>query len=652
MRISGDGLRSRKVRQILRRPWLPVAIGIVVVVLPALGANLSVLRQVALIAIFAMVISGLNLSFGYAGELQFSQIFMFALGAYSGVAFASHVVNDLILAMLFAGIMAAIAGAVIAIPAIRIGGWALAMASFLLVVTIPELVNLLPKYSGGLQGLTDVPLPQLFGRELGTTGLYLVIVIVCLVWFLLYRNVVMSQYGVIFRILRESPVLSQSLGFSVLRLKVLAYVASAAPAGVAGCLFAFISEIVDPNTFSIQLAIGILAGAVLGGAESVYGAVVGAAILELGPLSSLSFAQYADIAYGVFLIVAAVAFRGGLSRSGRLLLARIEKYVGSAQTLADDTPRTPPISTEEPRQGGEAPQGLPLRPLVDLGPASAASPRGGDGLGEGQGLVVEGMSKAFGGVQALTDVSLAAPPGQITALIGANGSGKTTVLNLISGYARADAGAARLGGRTLGACRPEEVARLGVRRTFQTPTIPRGATVLEVVASGRFADSPVSPLATAMRLPKYWRTQKSSRDEALEALRVVGLVSVAEVEATSLPLGTRRMVEVARALAGRPRLLLLDEPASGLTEREVEALGLILLAAAERQIAVLLVEHNFEFVISVSDTVYVLELGRRIAAAPASEVAAIPAVISSYLGEDMAVLSQTTDPKVGGVWAP
>jgi branched-chain amino acid transport system permease protein len=626
---SGPVWRLLRSDQLVRRPWLPVVVAIIAILLPELIGNAYDLRQVAFIAIYAMVVGGLNLSFGYAGELQFSQVFMFAVGAYAGVAFATYGVNDLILAMIVSAIAAAVVGALIAIPAIRIGGWALAMASFLLVVTIPEIVNLIPKYTGGLQGLTNVPLPEIFGRQLGFTGLYTVTIVAAVLWFIVFRNLVTSQYGLVFRVLRESPTLCQSLGFSVLRLKILAYIASAAPAGIAGCLFAFLSEIVDPNTFSIELAIGILAASILGGAESVYGAVVGAAILQLGPLSSLSFAQYADVAYGLFLILAAIAFRGGLSRTGKYLLTRFRMFVATAEPATSAA-----LETDEFLSSASGPVVEPAQSPVSARRRRASGSASEQGVIQPGGLVVTGVSKAFGSVKALSEVSLAAPPGEITALIGANGSGKTTLLNVISGYVKADMGEASLDGEILTQFRPEEVARHGVRRTFQTPTIPHGASVLEVVASGQFAGSPVSVVSSSLRLPKYWRTQKLYRSEALEALDIVGLGDMADSEASSLPLGTRRLVEVARALAGRPRLLLLDEPASGLTELEVQKLGAVLETAAADGIAILLVEHNFEFVVSVSDTTYVLDLGRRIAAAPSAQIANDPAVVSSYLGMD------------------
>ncbi len=599
---------------------IPIVLAILFIAFPFLDNDAYWVREFSLIAVLALVVSGVNLSFGYAGEIQFGQVFMFALGTYLTMILAGRVWDEIIPLLLIGGIAAAVVGAVIAFPAVRIGGWSLALTSFFLVITIPDLVAIFQKYTGGLNGLVNIPSPNIAGHPLGTNGLYEVTIIATIIWFTIYRNMVTSRYGVIFRILRQSPVLANSLGFSTRQLKLMAYTTGAFPAGVAGCLFGFISLVVTPDSFGLTLAIGIVAGSLLGGIESVYGVFIAAAVLQLGPESSLSFAQYAPVAYGAFLIIAAVVFRNGLGGLGKLVALRLSRALvgdrslhatamGSLSANVDEDP------TEEVAEIASERHGLRLDQL------------------DGKPLTVSSVSKSFGGNKAVDDVSLTAKPGCVTALIGSNGSGKTTLLNLICGYAGADAGTIEFGDATLTGKRPHEIAHAGIGRTFQTPSVPRGVSVLDVVASGRFWNDHCGMVSSVLRLPGYRRSRRADRREALVQLQLVGLAELADQEASSLSLGTRRLVEVARALCGRPGLLLLDEPASGLSEEEVKRLGTVITAAARAGATVVLIEHNFGFVSSVSEVAHVLDFGKLIASGSPAEIAKDPLVIESFLGQ-------------------
>jgi branched-chain amino acid transport system permease protein len=600
---------------------VPIVGAIVLLLFPTLsGNNAYWINQLSQIGMLALVVSGVNLSFGYAGEVQFGQVFMFALGAYLGGILSVHGTTDIVPLLLIGGAAATLAGVVIAVPALRIGGWSLAMASFFLVICLPDVVAIFTRWTGGRNGLVGIPAPTLFGETLDTTALYEVIIVVCIVWFAAYRNLVTSRFGTLFRILRESPVQASSLGYSPARLKLTAYAYGAFPAGLAGVLFGFVGEFLQPESFGLTLAIGIVAASVLGGIESVYGVIAGAAILQLGPQGSLSFQEYAPIAYGAFLIVAAILFRRGLGGIGQDLLLRaanmlVGRRAGAAVTSAGTLSAHLHGDTVAEAHAAEGAGGVPLL---------SARP--------GAPLQVSGASKAFGGVKALDDVTLSAEPGRVTALIGSNGSGKTTLLNVICGYAGIDGGEVSLDGETVSGRQPHRIAALGVGRTFQTPSMPRSVSVLDVVASGRFHTDRCGPLSSIFRLPRYWRARRADRERALIPLDLVGLAHLADDEASSLSLGTRRLVEVARALCGEPRLLLLDEPASGLSDEEVERLGRAIRAAAASGTTVVLIEHNFGFVTSVSDTAHVLHIGRLIASGPAKTIGEIPAVIESYLG--------------------
>jgi branched-chain amino acid transport system permease protein len=600
---------------------IPAVLAVLLIIFPLLDNDQYWIRELSLIAVLALVVSGVNLSFGYAGEIQFGQVFMFALGTYLTMILAGRVWDEIIPLVLIGGLAAALVGMLVAIPAVRIGGWSLALTSFFLVITIPDFVAILQKYTGGLNGLVDIPSPNLFGKPMGTNGLYEVSIIVMIVWFVIYRNLVTSRYGVVFRILRQSPVLANSLGFSTRQLKLMAYTTGAFPAGMAGCLFGFISLVVTPSSFGLNLAIGIVAGSLLGGIESVYGVFIAAGALQLGPESSLSFAQYAPVVYGAFLLLAAILFRNGLGGLGKTVALRVAGLIRGA-------PENPEAATAGSLSAHLTDADEAEVSALSQAPSTAQLP-----ALDGRDLVVSDIVKRFGGLKALDGVSLTATPGKVTALIGANGSGKTTLLNLICGYSKPTAGAITFGDTGVAGMAPHQVARAGVGRTFQTPSVPRGVSVLDVVASGRFMVDKCSIWTSILRMPRYWQSRRADRRDALMLLELVGLVHLADQEASSLSLGTRRLVEVARALAANPGLLLLDEPASGLSDEEVTRLGEVVTKAARAGATVVLIEHNFGFVTSISDVAHVLEFGRLIATGPPTEIAKDPAVIESFLGQ-------------------
>ncbi|MGW6378482.1 ABC transporter ATP-binding protein [Rhodococcus sp. NPDC055112] len=250
----------------------------------------------------------------------------------------------------------------------------------------------------------------------------------------------------------------------------------------------------------------------------------------------------------------------------------------------------------------------------------------------GERLVVDGIAKAFGGNQALDGASLSAEPGEVTALIGPNGSGKTTMLNMICGFYKPDSGRILVGDNEVQGQAPDRVARVGVARTFQTPNIPEHITVLEAVASGRYSTDRVSMVATVLRLPRYRRVRAADLAEAERALEMVGMSHLRDETATALPLGMRRLLEVARCVVAEPRVLLLDEVASGLDENEVERLADLIRDLRGAGATVVLVEHNFRLVLELANRIVVLAQGAVIADGGPAEIEQNPRVLSEYLG--------------------
>jgi branched-chain amino acid transport system ATP-binding protein/branched-chain amino acid transport system permease protein len=479
------------------RLTVPLCLALAVVLFPFWSGDGYWMLELPLILCLALVVSGVNLSFGLAGELQLGQVFMFAVGAYVPMILATrNITTDVVVLMLLGGALALLVGVVVAVPALRIGGWSLAMASLFLMITVPDFASIFTGYTGGLNGLAGIPDATLFGHTLGQTGLFEVTAVTTILWFACYRNLVSSRYGVVFRVLRESPVLANSLGFSTFRLKASVYGLGALPAGIAGCLYGFLTLTLSPASFGLSLGIGTVAASLFGGTESVYGVFFGAAVLQLGPGQSASFASYSPVVYGAFLIVAASLLRGGVARVGRTTARRV------AKRLAPEVKRVVTLATEVSSVARIAHFAAGAN---DSGSKAADRPASALSAINGKSLEIKNTTMMFGGLSALKDVSLSAAPGQVTALIGSNGSGKTTLLNIVCGYYVPQQGEVLLDGRVISRLKPHKCARLGIGRTFQTPTIPRGVSVRDVVASGRYSRDHVGFAASILRLPRYWR---------------------------------------------------------------------------------------------------------------------------------------------------
>ncbi|HEY5266199.1 MAG TPA: ATP-binding cassette domain-containing protein [Acidimicrobiales bacterium] len=604
--------------------------------LPFSGLNIFWQTQLVLMIVYGLVVSGVNLTFGFAGELALGQVAIFAVTAYLSAYLMTHVVDDVIVALLAAIVASLIIGLFTGLPGLRIGGWALAMTSFFLVILIPDVVQMIPNITGGAQGFDAIPLPEIFGVQLSVAAMSTTAVVVFALWYLCFRNFVLSRHGRALKTLRQSPHLTASLGISVLRLKLLAYVAGAIPAGLAGVLFAATEGYIGPTTFSFTLVIGMIAGSIIGGNDSIYGAAVGGALLEYINYKSAAFSQYSLLVYGVILVLGGILTAHGLAGIARGFIARGVKWwpaskksaVASTVTGDDATTTVTPQSASV--KSNVTAKDIDVAIKLAMGDDVSNVPR------PEHVLLVDEVVKEFGGVRALRGVSVAAKSGEITAIIGPNGSGKTTLLNVIAGVYKPEGGTVRLDGETLRLGRSHRVARVGVARTFQTPIIPNGMLAWEVVAVGRYQSEYVSIGQTVIRSPRFRRIRRDDRRLAVELLTNLGLGDYAYSPADAMPLPHRRLLEVARAIIRRPSVALFDEPAAGLDEGDLVTLVQVLRALASAGVAVILVEHNFGLVVEIADVIHVLNLGDVITSGPPAQIQNDPVVASIYLGNEPA----------------
>ena len=605
------------------------------------------LGLLTLLAIYGILLIGLDVTVGYLGQVNLAQAAMLGLGAYVAGIAATRFGVGIPLAVVLAGGFTTGVGALLALPSLRLEGpqFALATLSFtaLSVTALTEFEGL----TGGSQGLS-ITRPLLLGHALASRDFFwLCMALLALVWVAM-RNLLESQWGRAFEALRDSPIATDAMGVGTYRHKVAAFAFGSGLGGVAGALYAFNFEYLQPQSFVYELTVVLLLGVVLGGRKSLWGAFVGAALVVLLPnllSSAVLFRAFSAVAF-VFALAAGV--RGLIARRdlGFRALAPI------AATLVLVVGSFLVKNTEDWRKAIFAlmlfsvvvglPEGLmgfasgALARLFRVEPAAlpAASPldevlpaRKPDGAPL---LVLRGLSRHFGGVKAVDGVDLTVRSGTIHGLIGPNGSGKSTLVNVVSGLYPPSGGELLLKGTPLPRGSLVGAADAGVARTFQNLQLFNGMTALEnVMVALRGAYRVPLPLVLAGLGRAEERRAKA---DALALLALVGLEMEARTPAKDLTYGAQRFLEMARALARKPELLVLDEPAAGLAHPDVVKQMEVVRRIHQRGVTIVLIEHHMDVVTELCTTVTVLDGGKVIAEGPPESVKRQPQVIAAYLG--------------------
>ena len=537
-------------------------------------ANSYYVFVMATLALTAIVGIGLNVLLGLTGQVSFGHVGFYAIGAYTVAILMVKLGWPFLVALPAAIALSAATGALLALPALRVRGPYLAMVTIAFGFVVEHSIVEWEEVTGGQNGIMGVPKPKPFGMEMGEREIAIAaIVIVALLVYAFWR-LSRSSWGSAMRAVKDSEVAAESVGLNPVAIKTLAFALSAACAGLAGALFAPLSGFVTPSTFAFLQSILFVLVVIVGGAGTVSGPLVGAAIVALLPEFLAGLAEYRLLFFGALMLA--------------VLWAAPEGIVGEVMHWVR--------RRREP---------------VTVPPESAAAPAA---PARGMALALEGLSIAFGGVKAATDVAFVAQPGRITSLIGPNGAGKTTVLNMLGGFYRPDAGKVALGERPIAGLPAWRIARAGLARTYQTSQLFSSLTVLEnlVIASPE---------------------RSGGEREAEGLLAFVGYRGDVNARAADLPHVDRRLVEIARALATRPAVLLLDEPAAGLSRDDKASIAMLMRRIAQAGIAVVLVEHDMGIVMGISDHVVVLDAGTPIAAGAPQSVQQDPAVRAAYLGE-------------------
>jgi branched-chain amino acid transport system permease protein len=553
-------------------------------VAPTQGYILNMMMQAAT---YAIAVMGLVVVLGYCGQISIAQAAFFGLGAY-GVALGTVDYGLPFFAALAVGVaFAGLLGLVLGLASLRLGGHYLAMVtiSFQQILTL-VLTNWI-SLTHGPDGVPHIERPSLPGLNVLASGnAYLGLCIALLVGVTFYAwRLKTSRLGRAMQAVRDNELAASTSGIAVFRTKVVAFGISAVLGGIGGGLFAGAFSYISPDQFSFAESIVILTMALLGGVRSPFGALVGTALLIVLP-EWLRFLKQVYLAvYGGSVILIMVFLPDGM---WGLVANRFRPRTGAVAGAVDT---------------------LPL--LARTGQPSTEAA-----------LSVQGLSKHFGGLKALDSVDFIIRRGTVHALIGPNGSGKTTCINVVTGLYRPTAGRIALAGADITGLPPHARTCRGMARTFQNIRLFRGMTVLENVMIG--AERPGNDIAGHA---------EAVVERALAALDFMELRDDARRTVTTLPYGHQRYVEIARALAGSPDTLLLDEPAAGLNMTEKHELGLLLRRLKGHGLTILIVDHDMNLVEQVADHITVLNFGRRIADGDPRAVLNNPDVIAAYLGE-------------------
>lgn len=546
--------------------------------------------------IYWVLVSGLNLVVGFAGQIAIGWVALLTLGAYvTSVLTAGTVMPELspYIALLIAGLFGAIFGVIVGLPALRLRTFYFAMTTLGFATIVTQVALAWRSVTGGGVGVPGPILPSPFSSPWGFYYFCLALALIC-TW--MTTNIAASRFGRSLVAIRDAEVAAESVGIFKPSVLVMVFMFSGAVAGVAGGLFATLQSYITPDAFTFDLSILFFIAILIGGRGSILGPLLGTIILTALPEFAAPLVAWSTFLYAVLLLAIVLIAPGGIAE------------------MLDFKNRRP---LERHRE---------IRP----NPALLASV-----LGRGEDsqlLSLKNLSLSFGGVRAIDGVDLEMRTGEVHGLIGPNGSGKTTTLNVISGYYAPQQGQVRLNDKPLRRRAPHTRARHRIARTFQTPRLIGAASVLENVMIGGTIEGRGTFVESLMALSRHSRDEAHLCASATAALAVVGLDQLARVRADRLQHGELRFVEIARALMLRPSFLLLDEPAAGLSVDEIKRLGELIVTISRQGTGVLLVEHHADLIFDICDRVTVLNLGKVLASGTPAEIRGHREVINAYLG--------------------
>ncbi|MGB3293391.1 MAG: branched-chain amino acid ABC transporter ATP-binding protein/permease [Phormidesmis sp.] len=587
----------------------------IAIIATLLAPNTYYLFLLGMVAITTIVGVGLNILVGLSGQVSIGHAGFFAIGAYAGVIAMTGAGWNFWFALGVGVIAAAVTGAALAAPALRVTGPYLAMITIAFGIIVERVLIEWVGLTGGFGGISNIPQPTLFGLQPAMRDVVLVVILIAFGSLLFFAGLKQNAWGKAFQAVRDDEIAATAVGLNTLVVRVVAFTLSAGFTGLAGVFFAAAVGFISPDSFTFHRSILFLLVAIVGGLGSVEGALIGAVVLVLLPEFLHDFAEYQLLVFGGLLLLTLwLAPDGVMSLLGRLSNRLPGRF---ANLSSEGRPPLKPLATP--------PAHIPALAVRRQRPDS---------------LTVEQVGIQFGGIRAVDQVDLTATAGHITAVIGPNGAGKTTLLNLISGFYQSQTGQIMLGQTDLTQLSSLQIARRGITRTFQATRLFSSLSVLDnlrLAQTGGQLGSVLGALTGGLR-------SRQSYKPLLELLAFVGYGGDGHQLAGSLPFVDRRLVEIARALATGPEVLLLDEPAAGLGKEDKARLADLIRRIAHAGLKVILIEHDMDLVMGISDQVVVLDSGQRICTGSPTQVQQNPAVLEAYLGVSDANLSRPALP--------